>query len=659
MSNHHVQPARNRALPLLLLALAELLLALQASGQANANPPERMTYQGYVVDANGNPLGAVSPRNYDIIFRIWNDATSTSASARLWTEQQTVTVDKGYFSILLGEGASIGEPRPVLSTLFTNSTASDRWVGLTVKGIGGGSPPADVDILPRIRLLTSPYSFLATKALNIDGGALLSGTIADARLSANVALRAGGNTFSGNQIFNNSVGIGTASPGVNLDVNGSARLGLLTLSALDGANEGGEVILKGAGSNPEWHLDNFTGRIRMFNTLGEWFSLLNNGNLGLGLSNPDTRLHVNGGIKALGDIFLDNQKMIRAKNSGGTYEEFLIPRWSNNGTYLTYGAGGLFLRTTDNTARMVIDTSGNVGIGTSGPTARLHVNGGIKMEGANVLELGANVSGKEANAGKIGYRAFTTDSLDIVGAGNNGNDRRIKFFAEGGAVFNGGDNGITIRNDSNGEYAKLMRRDYGFAIEVNATSHNSGVRTVSYDGDSNWDFSSDRRLKKDIVDAEPVLDRLIQMPVRRYHWNEDSSDKPLKLGVIAQEVQPAFPELVRSSYDRNVGEERLTVKYTAFGLIAAKAVQELKAEKDAERAAFEEEIQKLRTEVESLKRQLSQTAQVDSLQRDLNSLKALVERRSEGREAAETRHASHITDSAAAALATVESIAAR
>ena len=41
-----------------------------------------------------------------------------------------MTVDKGYFSVLLGEGASTGEPRPVLSTLFKGPTASDRYVGI-------------------------------------------------------------------------------------------------------------------------------------------------------------------------------------------------------------------------------------------------------------------------------------------------------------------------------------------------------------------------------------------------------------------------------------------------------------------------------------------------------------------------------------------------
>lgn len=174
------------------LLAAGFLLGLNHSVQAQAtvNPPNLMTYQGYLVDGNGAALATNSPRNYDVVFRIWDGATG---GAKLWAEQQTVTVDKGYFSVLLGEGSSIGEPRPALNTLFTNNTASDRWVSITVKGIGGGG--SDVDILPRLRLLTSPYSFLSQKAIsaaNVDGGAVNSGTIGDTRLSGNVALRSGG-----------------------------------------------------------------------------------------------------------------------------------------------------------------------------------------------------------------------------------------------------------------------------------------------------------------------------------------------------------------------------------------------------------------------------------------------------------------------------------
>ncbi len=84
----------------------------------------------------------------------------------------------------------------------------------------------------------------------------------------------------------------------------------------------------------------------------------------------------------------------------------------------------------------VFRENGNVGIGITNPTAKLHVNGAMKIQGTNVLEFGAGIAGKNADAGKMGYGAFTANTLDIVGAGATG-VRKIKFWNEGGAEFNG------------------------------------------------------------------------------------------------------------------------------------------------------------------------------------------------------------------------------
>ncbi|MFC0181924.1 hypothetical protein ACFFJX_04900 [Pseudarcicella hirudinis] len=117
---------------------------------------------------------------------------------------------------------------------------------------------------------------------------------------------------------------------------------------------------------------------------------------------------------------------------------------------------------------MTLDGNGNVGIGTTTPGAKLEVNGQLKITGGTpgngkvltsdanglaswqtptgsssigtLLDLGSTISGREANAGKIGYQTFTSDALDIIGAGTSGTNRKIKFWNEGGATFSGGVN---------------------------------------------------------------------------------------------------------------------------------------------------------------------------------------------------------------------------
>ncbi len=104
----------------------------------------------------------------------------------------------------------------------------------------------------------------------------------------------------------------------------------------------------------------------------------------------------------------------------------------------------------------------NVGIGTTTPTARLHVAGNQKIDSAYTLELGAGLAGKESNAGKIGYQVFSTSSLDIVGAGTQDNNRKITFWAEGGAVFKG-----TVF--TNGELLINTNATVGNNLTVNGT----------------------------------------------------------------------------------------------------------------------------------------------------------------------------------------------
>lgn len=79
----------------------------------------------------------------------------------------------------------------------------------------------------------------------------------------------------------------------------------------------------------------------------------------------------------------------------------------------------------------------NVGIGTTTPSAKLHVAGNQKIDSTYTLELGAGLVGKEPNAGKIGYQVFSTTGLDIVGAGTIQNNRKVTVWAEGGTLFKG------------------------------------------------------------------------------------------------------------------------------------------------------------------------------------------------------------------------------
>lgn len=97
--------------------------------------------------------------------------------------------------------------------------------------------------------------------------------------------------------------------------------------------------------------------------------------------------------------------------------------------------------------------------------------------------------------------------------------------------------------------------------------------------------SSDENLKRNITPILSSIQNILKINPVNYFWKKDENDNNLKTGVIAQELQKIYPELVSSDK-----EGQLAVHYT--GLIAPliKAVQEQQSE-----------IEMLQKEIMSLK----------------------------------------------------------
>jgi len=224
-----------------MAAFLALLLGIFA-GLAHAQngfPPNLMSYQGFLVDANGTALAPTTPVNYSVVFRIYS---VSSAGTTLWTEAQTVTVDKGNFSVVLGEGSAEGsETRPALNTVFNSASASDLYLGITVKGLGGNN----TEIAPRLRLLTSPYSFLARTANSLAGNNGASLIASDAgRLRISQALQTTGGNARGDNATDLQVNRSGSSPGQVASGVNSVLLGGFNNTA-----SGAHSVVAGGGQN--------------------------------------------------------------------------------------------------------------------------------------------------------------------------------------------------------------------------------------------------------------------------------------------------------------------------------------------------------------------------------------------------------------------------
>ncbi|MEM9685558.1 MAG: tail fiber domain-containing protein, partial [Bacteroidota bacterium] len=169
----------------------------------------------------------------------------------------------------------------------------------------------------------------------------------------------------------------------------------------------------------------------------------------------------------------------------------------------------------------------------------------------------------------------------------------------------------TLRLSTSNNHARMYigtipGRGTGLVFEIKSAQHGSN-RKIIWDGDNNWDSPSDERLKSNISQEKNILERLVQLDVKRYNWKDTYNQKKAEpiIGFIAQEVKPLFPSLVGEVEDEEDKNKKLmTLKYASFGVLAVGAIKELRAEKDVEIAKHKQLIDELKTKVEKLEKQL-------------------------------------------------------
>ena len=106
-----------------------------------------------------------------------------------------------------------------------------------------------------------------------------------------------------------NLGIGTLAPNSTLTVGNStgAIAGEISINPAAAANEGGQINIRKSlnGSTADWIIDQYgtsasDARLRIFNTIAETngFTIMENGNVGMGSLTPSVRLQVSGDIIA-------------------------------------------------------------------------------------------------------------------------------------------------------------------------------------------------------------------------------------------------------------------------------------------------------------------------------------------------------------------------
>lgn len=382
-----------------------------------------------------------------------------------------------------------------------------------------------------------------------------------------------------------------------------------------------------AGTSGYIQLSNGSGGFSTSSTTAGQQLFWDNTNKRLGIRNvaPGQTVDVTGNIRVSGEIQSSNPTVLRMVygnygsmwyNDGGVTYFLLTNSGDQYGAYnalrpfsVNNATGDVFIAD----AKFKVAHTGELGIGTTSPASAVHINASQGHKGVMVIDTGTGMGVHlEANHPTVNFNNYWDGStVRNIGAGHSAEMKMSPTtgalsFTRGGNAAAGAvatinprmviqSDGIVRINTSN-TWAMLTIESSGVPVTIRHTGATAGRywkfgpdtsannfriyseanvgRYITYGG-TTWTSSSDERLKTDIETLPDALDKITALRGVSYRWR-DETDKTTHLGVIAQDVQKVYPELV-STGDKGY----LGVAYE--GLIAPllQAINELKAKNDA------------------------------------------------------------------------------
>jgi hypothetical protein len=324
-----------------------------------------------------------------------------------------------------------------------------------------------------------------------------------------------------------NVGIGTSSPSsqsgdANTLVVGSGS-GNKGLTIYSGTTSNGAIRFSDGTSGADTYrgqidYDHNDNSLKFVTDTSERMRIDSSGNVGIGTTSPNsyagqTALTINSSGVARVDLDVSDT---------------IVGTLTGESTYVglfSQGASTTLRLGTNNTERMRIDSSGNVGIGTSSPTARLSV--------------ADSKTGTEASP-----------HLVILGNGYTGN-----HWLDTSAYY--------IGQNSN---ARLLRIYSG---------SNEAVGVELGVGATSFGTYSDERLKKDITDLTNGLNKILALRPVNFKYKSDADDYRNRIGIIAQsivgQVDEALDETKITADDET---QYYNVRYQDLIPVLVKGIQE-------------------------------------------------------------------------------------
>lgn len=183
--------------------------------------------------------------------------------------------------------------------------------------------------------------------------------------------------------------------------------------------------------------------------------------------------------------------------------------------------------------KMRITFAGDIGINTTAPTQKLHVNGNVLSKAVSG-DSGFITDPSTGNYGFMRYCRAGTSNWD-AGIDAVTNNYYLYNFQAGAVAF-------TVNKSNN-----------NFGISQNAPAYllELGVNSAGKPATNTWQIVSDERIKENIQDADLNIcyDNMKKLKLRHYRWKENympdwKHNDRNAIGFIAQEVEGVYKKAV-------------------------------------------------------------------------------------------------------------------
>jgi len=363
-----------------------------------------------------------------------------------------------------------------------------------------------------------------------------------------------------------NVGIGTTSPDAPLHVNGGSSTGFATVKHLElGFTSGRGLTISTSQVVAVDDLVTFDAPTATYGQMA--FKTAGSERM---------RIASSGQVTTYNDFIVETASPEIYFQTGATHYRWMIAAQENVNAALEITPSTTAGGSTYSTPVAVFTASGNVGIGSTLPLSKIHIentsgNDGIRIINSTTGE-GYIIFGDTAdnNIGSIAYN-HTDDAMTF----DVNNSERMRITS--GGYLKASNTGSY--NNASGTYHELISSTsdavtlvlhnsslspYGIDLAYTGASPNttdnyfllcrdsSTNRLIVWSNgnivntNNSYGAISDIKLKENIVDASPKLDDLMQVKVRNYNL---IGEETKQLGVVAQELEEVFPSMVSESPD--------------------------------------------------------------------------------------------------------------